>query len=121
MDGEQHWAAAREPVRVDVAVQGERIVDVGRFEQAEAKTVLDAGGCVVTPGFVDMHSHTDFTLPALPTADSLVQQGITTAVVGQCGASPAPLLWMRLITSALASSMVILSRKRELIIRPGPT
>jgi N-acyl-D-amino-acid deacylase len=38
-----------------------------------------------------MHSHSDFTLPVYPTADSLVHQGITTAVVGQCGLSPAPL------------------------------
>ena len=78
--------------RADVATKGDRIVEVGRLEGAEAETVIDASGCVVTPGFVDMHSHTDFTLPILPTADSLVHQGITTAVVGQCGASPVPLL-----------------------------
>lgn len=76
----------------DVAVQGDRIVEVGRLEGATAATTIDAAGCVVTPGFVDMHSHTDFSLPLLPTADSLVHQGITTAVIGQCGASPAPLL-----------------------------
>ena len=78
--------------RADVATKGDRIVEVGRLEGAEAETVIDASGCVVTPGFVDMHSHTDFTLPICPTADSLVHQGITTAVVGQCGASPVPLL-----------------------------
>ena len=78
--------------RADVAVEGDRIVEVGSLESAQAKTVIDAPGRVVTPGFVDVHSHTDFTLPILPTADSLVRQGITTAVVGQCGASPAPLL-----------------------------
>jgi N-acyl-D-amino-acid deacylase len=77
--------------RADVAVAEGRIVDVGALEGAEAATVLDASGHVVTPGFVDMHSHADFTLPILPTADSLVHQGITTAVIGQCGASPAPL------------------------------
>ncbi len=78
--------------RADVAVAGGRIAQVGRLEQAQAAITLDAAGCVVTPGFVDMHSHTDFTLPLLPTADSLVHQGITTAVIGQCGSSPAPLL-----------------------------
>lgn len=78
--------------RAEVAIEGDRIVEVDRLEGAEAGTVIDASGCVVTPGFVDMHSHTDFTLPICPTADSLVHQGITTAVVGQCGASPAPLL-----------------------------
>ena len=78
--------------RADVAIDGDRIAEVGVLEGAQAATVIDASGCVVTPGFVDMHSHTDFTLPVLPTADSLVHQGITTAVIGQCGASPAPLL-----------------------------
>jgi N-acyl-D-amino-acid deacylase len=78
--------------RADVAVDGGRIVEVGQLEGAEAETVLDAAGCVVAPGFVDMHSHADYSLPSLPTADSLVHQGITTIVTGQCGASPAPLL-----------------------------
>ena len=78
--------------RADVAIDGDRIAEVGVLEGARAETVIDASGCVVTPGFVDMHSHTDFTLPINPTADSLVHQGITTAVMGQCGASPAPLL-----------------------------
>ena len=78
--------------RADVAVAAYCIVEIGQLTHAQAATMIDASGCVVTPGFVDMHSHTDFTLPILPTADSLVHQGITTAVVGQCGSSPAPLL-----------------------------
>ena len=78
--------------RADVAVQGDRIVEVGQLGNAQAKTLIDASDHVVTPGFVDMHSHADFALPVLPTADSLVRQGITTVVMGQCGASLAPLL-----------------------------
>jgi N-acyl-D-amino-acid deacylase len=78
--------------RADVAIEGDHIVEVGQLEGAEAEEVIDASGCVVTPGFVDMHSHADSTLPICPTADSLVHQGITTAVIGQCGVSPAPLL-----------------------------
>ena len=76
----------------DVAIERDRIVDVGHLESARAREVIDASGCAVTPGFVDMHSHADLTLPIGPTADSLVHQGITTIVVGQCGLSPAPLL-----------------------------
>jgi N-acyl-D-amino-acid deacylase len=75
----------------DVAIEGDRIVEVGSLPGAEAEVVIDASGCVVTPGFVDMHSHADFTLPVNPTADSLVHQGITTVVVGQCGATVVPL------------------------------
>lgn len=80
------------PFRGDVAVEAGRIVEIGRLEDAEAAVVIEASGCVVTPGFVDMHSHADFSLPVCPTAESLVHQGITTIVAGQCGASPAPLL-----------------------------
>jgi N-acyl-D-amino-acid deacylase len=76
----------------DIGVQGGRIVEIGQLEAAEAHTTIDASGLAVTPGFVDMHSHADFSLPVNPTADSLVHQGITTVVMGQCGSSPAPLL-----------------------------
>jgi N-acyl-D-amino-acid deacylase len=78
--------------RADVAVAGGRIARVGTLGGAEAATVLEAQGLAVTPGFIDMHSHADFSLPVCPTADSLVHQGITTLVVGQCGFSPAPLM-----------------------------
>ncbi len=85
--------------RADIAIQGDRIVEISRSpanadtpSRSDSRVVIDASGCVVTPGFVDMHSHTGFTLPANPTADSLVHQGITTAVIGQCGMSLAPLL-----------------------------
>jgi N-acyl-D-amino-acid deacylase len=78
-------------VRSDVAIQNDRIVDVGVLEGSEARRVIDATDQVVCPGFVDMHSHTDYTLLISPTADNLVFQGITTAVVGNCGTSLAPL------------------------------
>ena len=76
----------------DVAVEEGRIAEVGNLKQSQGKHVIDAGGCAVAPGFIDMHSHADFSLPIQPTADSLLYQGITTAVVGQCGLSPAPLI-----------------------------
>ena len=75
----------------DVAVEGDRMVDIGPLPDVPAEMVIDAAGAVVSPGFIDAHSHADLTLPFGPTADSLVHQGITTAVVGQCGLSPAPL------------------------------
>ena len=76
----------------DVAVEGNRIVAIGPLPDARAELVVDAAGLVVSPGFIDMHSHADLTLPFGPTAPSLVHQGITTAVVGMCGLSAAPLL-----------------------------
>jgi N-acyl-D-amino-acid deacylase len=78
--------------QADVLIQGDRIADVLPPGKAEAAGSIDARGQVVAPGFIDMHSHGDFTLPACPSADSLIHQGVTTAVVGQCGFSMAPLL-----------------------------
>ena len=83
---------ASRPFEADVALKGENISEVGRLDRSRAGTVIDASGCAVAPGFIDMHSHADFSLPVHPTADSLLHQGITSAVVGQCGLSPAPLL-----------------------------
>jgi N-acyl-D-amino-acid deacylase len=47
---------------------------------------------VVTPGFIDIHTHSDFTLPLNPRAESKIRQGVTTEVVGNCGFSVAPAL-----------------------------
>jgi N-acyl-D-amino-acid deacylase len=75
----------------DILLEGQVIRQVGRLGIAGAKKTFNAKGLVVSPGFIDMHCHADFSLPITPSADSLVHQGITTAVVGQCGLSPAPL------------------------------
>ena len=45
----------------------------------------------LAPGFIDMHSHADFTLPSYPDAINSLAQGVTTEVLGNCGYSPAPL------------------------------
>jgi N-acyl-D-amino-acid deacylase len=78
------------PVRADVAVEGERIAAVGELDGAEARRVVDAKGRVVCPGFVDPHSHSDWSLLANPTAQSTIRQGVTTEVVGNCGWTYAP-------------------------------
>lgn len=75
----------------DIAIEGEQIVAIGPQAGVAAQTVIDAAGRVVVPGFIDMHSHADLTLLAAPEGESLVHQGITTVVTGQCGLSPAPL------------------------------
>jgi N-acyl-D-amino-acid deacylase len=75
----------------DVGIAGDRIAVVGNLAEHDARTVIPAEGLVVAPGLIDMHSHADYTLPVLPTADSKVHQGFTLEVVGNCGHSPAPL------------------------------
>lgn len=74
-----------------VRVRGDRITDVGRLTPASGETVVDAGGLVLAPGFIDTHSHHDRRLTTMPDALALVSQGITTIVVGQDGGSPYPL------------------------------
>jgi N-acyl-D-aspartate/D-glutamate deacylase len=78
------------PYRGDVAVEGGRIAAVGRVEGNGAARVIEAGGRVVCPGFVDPHSHSDFTLLTNPRAESTIRQGVTTEVVGNCGWTYAP-------------------------------
>ncbi|NIM47935.1 MAG: amidohydrolase family protein, partial [Gemmatimonadales bacterium] len=77
--------------RADVGLVGDTITAVGSLAPEQGRRVLDASGLHVSPGFIDIHSHSDGTLFAYPTADSRVRQGITTEVTGNCGWSAAPL------------------------------
>ena len=75
----------------DVAVRDGRIEAIGR-DLGEARRVIDATGPVLAPGFIDIHSHSDFTLPVNQRAESKIRQGVTTEVLGNCGFSVAPAL-----------------------------
>ncbi|HET6574006.1 MAG TPA: D-aminoacylase [Fimbriiglobus sp.] len=75
--------------RGDVAVRGDRIVAVGRVPPGTAKREIDAHGLVVAPGFIDMHSHSDYLLLEDGAAPSKVRQGVTTEVIGE-GQSAGP-------------------------------
>ena len=83
----------------DVGIRNGRIVVVG--EVPEAATEIDATGKVVTPGFIDIHSHSDFTLLVDPRAASAVHQGVTLEVVGNCGFGCFPLLNKELAPKAI--------------------
>lgn len=73
----------------DVAVKDGRIAIVGSTTEYAARTI-DAEGLVVSPGFIDIHSHTDELVIANPTCESKLTQGVTTEVSGNCGDSAAP-------------------------------
>jgi N-acyl-D-amino-acid deacylase len=75
--------------RLDVAVAGGRIVALGE-DLGEAARVIDVTGLVVAPGFIDIHTHSDYSLATNPRAESKIRQGVTTEVVGNCGYSVAP-------------------------------
>ena len=76
----------------DVALRSGHIAAVARGLAGKAAKVIDAGGLAVAPGFIDIKTHSDFTLPINPKAESKVRQGVTTEIVGHCGFSVAPAL-----------------------------
>ena len=76
----------------DVMVRGGRIAALGSSSRENAAKVIDAEGLAVAPGFIDIKTHSDFTLPINPQAESKVRQGVTTEIIGHCGFSVAPVL-----------------------------
>ncbi|MBO5642811.1 MAG: amidohydrolase family protein [Kiritimatiellae bacterium] len=86
--------AGNPPCRADVLVENDKIAGV--YPEGLDKTsnyfdsVISAEGLLVTPGFIDSHSHSDAYLVLEPEANSKITQGITTEINGQCGASIAP-------------------------------
>jgi len=80
------------PWRVaDVGIRRDRIVRVGRLGRSGAARTIDASGCYVAPGFIDIHTHSDVGILVERTAECAVRQGVTTHVIGNCGDSPAPI------------------------------
>jgi len=77
--------------KADVGVEKGRIAAVDNLASESADTIIDAKDMVICPGFIDIHSHSDFTLLMNPLAESKIRQGVTTEVIGNCGLSAAPL------------------------------
>ncbi|MEP7083249.1 MAG: amidohydrolase family protein, partial [Betaproteobacteria bacterium] len=68
-----------------------KVAAIGRLGEVSAAQRIDVQGLAVAPGFIDLHTHSDFTLVVNGLAESQVHQGVTTEVIGQCGFSCAPL------------------------------
>lgn len=75
----------------DVGIKDGRIVHIGKINDAEALQVINAEGLKISPGFIDIHSHTDADLIINPKAESKIRQGVTTEITGQDGFSWGPL------------------------------
>ena len=76
--------------RCDLGIKDGRIAFLGRQSVEPAKEVIEADGLIVSPGFIDAHSHSDVTIESNPWCESTIYQGITTEIVGNCGDSTAP-------------------------------
>ena len=80
------------PKKQDIAISGNYFSVLGEVAREEAKEVIEAGGLVAAPGFIDAHTHSDFNPFVYPHLGNKVLQGVTTEVVGNCGMSAAPVL-----------------------------
>ncbi|MBI2205422.1 MAG: D-aminoacylase [Candidatus Rokubacteria bacterium] len=77
--------------RVDVAVANGTIAAIGQ-NLGDSRQTIAAAGLTLAPGFIDIHTHSDFTLPLNQRAEGKIRQGVTTEVLGNCGFSAAPAL-----------------------------
>ena len=84
--------ADRPGVKADVLVSDGLIAKIAPSISEKAARVIDADGLAVAPGFIDIKTHSDFTLPINPKAESKLRQGVTTEIIGHCGFSVAPVL-----------------------------
>lgn len=78
-----------DPYKGDILIKGDKIEEIGSFNR-QYKKVINADGCYITPGFIDMHSHTDLMNLVREGLKPKIMQGVTTEVVGQCGLGVAP-------------------------------
>ncbi len=77
------------PIKGDIAIKNGKIAAIGNLGSS-ADQIIDAKGDAVSPGFIDIHTHTDTKLLQCPRGDSRIFQGVTTDVGGNCGYSPFP-------------------------------
>jgi len=74
----------------DIGIVGELIVAIGDLKGSPSAETIDAGGKIVAPGFIDMHTHSDLSVLYDPHANSKIYDGVTTEVVGNCGIGVTP-------------------------------
>lgn len=77
--------------KADIGIIDNLIYEIGDLSHASADKTIDASGKIVSPGFIDIHTHTDVELLVNPNGESKIRQGITLEVSGNCGSTPFPL------------------------------
>jgi N-acyl-D-amino-acid deacylase len=77
--------------KADLAIRKGRIVRIGSIDDKQAKKIIDARDLIISPGFIDIHTHCDRGIVRIPTVDNYIYQGVTTVIGGNCGGHPFPL------------------------------
>jgi len=92
INGQVMDGSGRPGYHADLLVKDDRIASIGKIEKEtlSASEVIDAGGLVVAPGFIDIHAHADFALLQNGAASHKIMQGVTTEIIGNCGTGPVP-------------------------------
>src|SRR5438105_2106581 len=75
----------------DVAIKDGRIAEIGRIAAERGTRVIAAHGMIVAPGFIDVHTHIESGIEALPAAENFLRMGVTSVITGNCGGSALPL------------------------------
>ncbi len=75
----------------DIGLKKKKIVRIGFIDENQAKKSIDAQNLIVSPGFIDIHTHCDRKIAEVPTVDNYIYQGVTTVIGGNCGGHPFPL------------------------------
>ena len=105
--------SGKKAFRADVGITKDKIVSIGDLSAADARKTIDAAGMTVAPGFIDMHTHSDFSILYDPLASSRIYNGVTTDVVGNCGIGAAPVcegtkeLLIKYLTTRIAGSVPV--------------
>lgn len=76
--------------RADLGIKDGKISKIGDLTGEDGERVIDASGLVVSPGFIDIHTHSDTILLTNPSGDAHIRQGVTMNLIGNCGSGPAP-------------------------------
>jgi N-acyl-D-amino-acid deacylase len=77
--------------KTDIGIIGEHIKRMDNLNGAKSRFIIDATDRIISPGFIDIHTHTDHELLANPKAESKIRQGVTTELTGNCGSSAFPM------------------------------
>jgi adenine deaminase len=97
----------------DVAIQGGRIARIGKLGEVNAKRVIDAKGLAVSPGFIDIHNHSDYTLITDGNAQSMIRQGVTSMILGKV---VRPLHWEESKRSPMMQSPIMQPAGQTLMV-----